>query len=379
MAVAMDNALAFKGSNYLRQRLVLSTLSGKPVRIKEIRSQDDEPGLREFEVNLIRLLDKITNGSRIEVSETGTSLYYQPGLLYGGVIDHECCKLRAVGYYLEVLVALGPFCKKALHVTLKGVTNDANDPSVDTCLSGAIPVLKRFLVVNDGLALNITKRGMAPEGGGEVVFKCPVRKQLKPIQLVDQGKVKRIRGVAYAVRVSPAISNRIVAAAKGILLKFLPDVYIYTDHHRGQKSGKSPGFGITVVAETTTGVFYTAEAISNPSGSGKPPSVPEDVGKEAAFRLLEEVYRGGCVDSTFQSFATLFMAMTPKDVSKCLMGPLSPYTVRFLQHLRDFFGLVFKLESHKKTEEEEELKTGASKVLVTCSGIGYTNLSKRTA
>jgi hypothetical protein len=40
---------------------------------------------------------------------------------------------------------------------------------------------------------------------------------------------------------------------------------------------------------------------------------------------------------------------------------------------------MFKLESHKKTEEEEELKTGASKVFVTCSGIGFTNLSKQTA
>jgi 18S rRNA biogenesis protein RCL1 len=354
-------------------------LSGKPVRIKEIRSQDDEPGLKEYEVNLIRLLDKITNGSRIEVSETGTSLYYQPGLLYGGTVNHECCKQKAIGYYLEVLLALGPFCKKSLHLTLKGVTNNQGDPSVDTFLSGAIPVLKRFLVVDDGLELKITKRGMAPEGGGEVVFKCPVRRHLKPVQLLDQGKVKRIRGTVYAVRVSPAISNRLVDAAKGVFLQFIPDVYIYTDHHRGNKSGKSPGFGITVVAETTTGVFYTAEAVSDPAGSGRRPSVPEEVGKEAAFLLLEEIFRGGCVDSTFQSFASLFMTMAPKDISKCLTGPLSPYTVQFLRHLRDFFGHTFKLESYKKSKEEEELNTGANKVLVTCLGIGFINLSKRVA
>lgn len=379
MACAKDNTFTFKGCNYLRQRLVLSTLSGKPVRIKEIRSQDDEPGLREFEVNLVRLLDKITNGSRIEVSETGTSLYYQPGLLYGGTLGHDCCKLKAIGYYLEVLVALGPFCKKALHITLKGVTNNQDDPSVDAFLSGAIPVLKKFLLVDDGLELKITKRGMAPEGGGEVVFKCPVRRQLKPIQLMDQGKVKRIRGTVYAVRVSPTISNRLVEAVKGVFLQFIPDVYIYTDHHRGNRSGKSPGFGITVVAETTTGVYYTAEAVSNPSGCGKLPSVPEEVGKEAAFLLLEEVFRGGCVDSTFQSLAALFMTVATKDISKCVMGPLSPYTIQFLRHVRDFFGHMFRLESHKKSEEEEELHTGTRKILVTCLGIGFINFSKRVA
>lgn len=53
--------------------------------------------------------------------------------------------------------------------------------------------------------------------------------------------VKRIRGIASSVRVSPAIANRIVESAKGVLLNFLPDVYIHTDHRKGSASGKSPG------------------------------------------------------------------------------------------------------------------------------------------
>lgn len=77
----------------------------------------------EYEVNLIRLIDKITNGTAIEVNETGTSLYFQPGLLHGGDFSHECCRLRAISYYLEVLMALGPFCKKPINCTLTGVTN----------------------------------------------------------------------------------------------------------------------------------------------------------------------------------------------------------------------------------------------------------------
>lgn len=38
--------LSFEGCNFLRQRLILSTLSGKTVKIKRIRSKDDNPGLR---------------------------------------------------------------------------------------------------------------------------------------------------------------------------------------------------------------------------------------------------------------------------------------------------------------------------------------------
>lgn len=69
-------------------------------------------------------MDKITNGSRIELNETGTSLYYSPGLLAGGEIDHECSLQRGIGYYLEGVMALAPFCKTPISIKLKGVTNN---------------------------------------------------------------------------------------------------------------------------------------------------------------------------------------------------------------------------------------------------------------
>lgn len=57
----------------------------------------------------------------------------------------------------------------------------------------------------------------------------------------ESGKVKRVRGTVFALRVSPAITNRIVEAAKGELLHFLPDVFLSVDHRKGKQSGKSPG------------------------------------------------------------------------------------------------------------------------------------------
>lgn len=40
------HSLCYAGCNFLRQRLVLSTLSGRPVKIRKIRARDDNPGLR---------------------------------------------------------------------------------------------------------------------------------------------------------------------------------------------------------------------------------------------------------------------------------------------------------------------------------------------
>ena len=167
-----------------------------------------------------------------------------------------------------------------------------------------------------------------------------------------------------------------------MLLKFIPDIYIYADHASGKKSGKSPGFGVVLSAETTTGAVLSAEIASKPAsktdGGPRQPTVPENLGLDAAKFLLEEIFRGGCVDSTSQSLALLLAALGPKDVSRVVTGPLSDYTVAFLRHLKDFFEVVFKLEKFSEAEEGEELNLGADKVLLTCVGVGYTNLSKRT-
>lgn len=376
MAEGSGFTLKYDGCNFLRQRLVLATLSGRSIQIANIRYKEDNPGLQDFEASFIRLLDTITNGSRIEVNETGTRLFYQPGLLTGGRFDHDCNTQRSIGYYLEALICLAPFCKKPIHAILRGVTNDQIDPSVDMFKQGTLAVLKKFLGDDEGLEFKIMRRGLPPGGGGEVLFRCPVRRQLRPIQFTDGGKIKRIRGVAYATRVSPTTVNRLVESAKGVLLKYLPDIYIHTDHCRGSQSGKSPGFGISLVAETINGVFLTAEVASNPAGSGREPSIPEDLGKEAAHFLLEEIYRGGCVSSSDQSLACLFMALGQQDISKLLIGPLSPYTIQFLRHLKDFFQIMFKLDIQPN---EDDLRIGAEKIIMTCLGVGFTNLSKVTS
>jgi len=370
----------YTGSNFLRQRLVLATLTSRSVRISNIRTRDDDPGLQEAEAGFVRLLDKMTNGSKVEVNETGTQLTYQPGQLLGGRVEHQCSHTRGVGYWLEPILALAPFCKNPLHLILTGVTNNQVDPSPDFIKASCLPVLRKFLLDDTGLELTVTKRGAAPGGGGQVVLRCPVKKSPRPVQVLDQGKIKRIRGVAWGCRVSPSVANRVVETAKGKLLQFIPDIYIYTDHMTGGKSGNSPGFGLVLTAETNTGATLSAEICSNPAGGGMGPTVPEELGVRGAQLLMEEIFRGGCADSLSQSLAVMLMGLGPPDVSKFMVGPLSPYMVQCLRHVRDFMDLTFKLETLvREDEDDRSLQMGSDKVVLTCVGVGFTNMSKKTA
>lgn len=51
------------------------------------------------------------------------------------------------------------------------------------------------------------------------------------------------------------------------------------------------GFGVTLSAETTTDVIFGGEAFSPLMTAASLPCVPEDIGKEAAMKLVDEIYR----------------------------------------------------------------------------------------
>ncbi|TNY22320.1 RNA 3'-terminal phosphate cyclase/enolpyruvate transferase [Rhodotorula diobovata] len=405
-AARSSRVLTFTGAAHLRHRLVLSLLSRRPVRIDRIRADDDEPGLRPFEVSFLRLVEKLTQGSRLEISYSGTSLLFHPGTIQGGQVTHQCPDDRAIGWFLEPLLAIAPFGKKDLALTLRGVTTDGRDASVDTIRTSGLPHLAMFLDT-EGVELRITKRGHPPLGGGEVTFTCPSVRAIKSgFDFTQVGRISKIRGIAHSVRVSPQLANRLVAAARSVLNRYIPDIYIYTDVYRGEDSGKSPGYAITLVASSTSHVLHSAEATSCPppassssssAAAAEPahPPVPEDLGIAAARLLLDEVRRGGCVDRGWEWLVTTMLVLGGEDVGRVVVaGPFEAFLVEHLRDLKAFFGTTFKIKDAVRTaaaagakegddDEDAEMASGAARApppeeyVLSCVGTGFVNTAKR--
>lgn len=85
-------------------------------------------------------------------------------------------------------------------------------------------------------------------------------------------------------------------------------------------ASRSPGFALSLVAESTTGALLSAEKAAQPGDAA------EDVGLMAAKMLLREISKGGCVDTSSQWLNLLLMVLSPEDVSKIRVGQLSPFT-----------------------------------------------------
>jgi RNA 3'-terminal phosphate cyclase-like protein len=122
------------------------------------------------------------------------------------------------------------------------------------------------------------------------------------------------------MKLSPQVINRVIESARSLLNEFIPDVYIYTDAAKGAESGKSPGFGLSLVAESTTGVLLAAEHMSTPG------DVPEDLGRKTAKLLYRQIKLGGCLDTSHQWLGLLMMVLSTEDVHSIVLGPLTGFT-----------------------------------------------------
>merc|ERR1712232_660595 len=270
--------------------------------------------------------------------------------------------------------------KRPLSIRLRGVTNGGPDITCDTFRTATLPLLAKF-GISDALIFKITKRGALPGGGGEVTLSCPTLKKIDPVEFLDEGKVKRVRGVAYTTRVSPQFAARMVDAARGVLNDYLPDVWIYTDHAKGAACGESPGYGISLVAETISRTLKSADACAaigedqdhNSSSSNQDAEElgsPEEVGRAAASRLLAEIDLDGVVDTAHQAMILYFLCLSEETKpARVRLSKLSPSAAQMLRHIRDFLGVAFQIR-----EDHGDRDT----VVLSCLGAGVSNIARRT-
>ena len=340
--------------------MVSSLLSGKKLKISDIRVNDESPGIQDFEACFLRLIDQLTDGTRIEINETGTVLRMVPGIIMGGVeLMHDCGTSRSIGWFIEGILPLACFGKSALEIEFRGITHDAVDLTTDTISNVTLPLLRNFGIA--GIRIDVKTRGMPPKGGGIVFLEAPMVRELNPIHMVDMGLIKRVRGTALAARVSPTILSRVVDSARGVLNNYLPDVFIHTDHHRSSSGGHSAGYSLSLIAESTTGSLLSVERTAERG------EMPEDIGSEGAILLLDEIKKGGVVDTSHQVLMLQLMLLGPEDVCKIRFGELTDQTIHILRLLKEAFGVTFKIRKDQETET----------VLLSCLGIAYQNIARK--
>ncbi len=401
MAAESQEFLRFTGYRFLVQRLVLSTLTGRPVHISGIRSSSPtNPGLAPHEVSFLRLLEAVTNGSSFQISYTGTTITYHPGIITGtadgagasegDVIEHNvpAACTRGVTYFLTPIAMLAPFSKAHVNIRFSGpgvITSatEAGDISVDTFRLAILPLYGLFGIPPARIDLIVRQRSCAGHGdrrgNGVVELRFASQVRLPKTLHLNQapGHIRRIGGVAYCSGVSASNTKRMIHAARGVLNVLTGEIRI-GEAPPGKDDARNKvgiGFGLSLVAESNlAGVLYSADLVA-PSGGGMP---PEDIGTRCAHQLLEAIAQGGCVSRTAAPTVLTLMAMGSEDVGrlrldKDVMG--TDEVIGLARDLQKFGGSSWGLRS----ADDDSVDEGMEAVVVSVKGTGVGNVGRKIA
>jgi len=153
------------GGQILRTSVSLSAVTGKPIRIFDIRAARGNPGIRKQHLQSILAAAKACN-AECEGAQLGSSeLIFHPGEIKAG---HFKFDIRSAGSTTLVFQTILPILLQAgdeSTITIKGGTHNPMAPSFEAIRDSFLPAIGLMAFRAD---IELVRHGFYPKGGGEI-------------------------------------------------------------------------------------------------------------------------------------------------------------------------------------------------------------------
>jgi len=281
--IVIDGSYGEGGGQILRTATALSVLLGIPCKIENIRKNRPNPGLRPQHVAGIKALLKLTQGEAEGVREGSESLVLFPGKLRGGSFEIDVGTAGSIGLVLQSIMIVSIGVPSRLRLKIRGGTDVKWAPSILYLKEVILPLLRKMGYQGE---IELLRRGYYPRGGGEVIFEAHPS-ELNGIDLQKRGEILAIKGLSHASKdLQPKrVAERQREAALSVLNKKGIEVHIKIKY----EDTPSTGSGIDLFAICSNSVLGS-------NALGEKGKRAEEVGKEAASKLLEELEGEAALD-----------------------------------------------------------------------------------
>jgi len=339
------------GGQIVRTALAISSLTGQPFKITNIREARKDPGLKAQHVHCVKALQQLCN-AKADGAEIGSrELLYIPGKISAKIITIDIGTAGSITLLLQAVLLPCLFAQKSHTLTLIGGTDTEWSMPIDYFTNVLAPQYRRIA----GLNVKLLKRGYYPKGGGQVEFAIKpeikrnefetfegFQKALthKVFNLEKQGELVSIKGISHAHEslAKAQVAERQANAAKQALLQLNVPIDITTEY----ADTHSIGSGITLWA-----IFSPTKEdidIDNPirlgadalGALGKP---AEKVGIEAAQKLIKEIQDGAPVDKHLADNLIPLIALCKPSAIKT--SEITSHTRTNMQVVEAFLGKTF--------------------------------------
>ncbi len=162
---------------------------------------------------------------------------------------------------------------------------------------------------------------------------------LSPITLEERGIVKRVGGCSHCVKLPRYVADRQAEAAFQTLKEAgIRDIQVDVEWYpSGSDPHIGPGSGITLHAVTSANAMLGADALGE---KGKP---AEEVGGEAASKLLEELDTGMVLDRHMGDMIIPYLAVADGR-SRVTVSQLTLHTMTNIKVTEMISGVSFRVE-----------------------------------
>lgn len=282
--IEIDGSFGEGGGAILRQALGLAAYAGRAIHVTSIRAARRPPGLKVQHVKAVEAAAAIC-GASVEGALLGsTELTFHPGPLAPGTYTFEIGTAGATTLVLQALLVPCLCRADAFDFRLVGGTDVPWSPPADYLKAVTLTVLAPF----GDATVRIARRGYYPKGGGVLEAQLRGCGGAPPIDLSEQGQVRRIVGLSHAAVALRArrVAERQAEAAADVLASLGVSVTVNVTYDDAYGLGS----GVTLWTEMVDGAPLGASALG---ARGKR---AEDVGREAGRALLAEIRAGAAVD-----------------------------------------------------------------------------------
>ncbi|GAB4344593.1 MAG: RNA 3'-terminal phosphate cyclase [Candidatus Abyssubacteria bacterium] len=334
--IEIDGSYLEGGGAILRVASALSAITGKSLRVYNIRAGRKNPGLRPQHLEGLKAIADLCNASLINAALGSTEIELHPGKITSTQISVQISTAGSVGLLFQSLKA--PVAMADGEVTIRvhgGATFAKWAPPLLTTKNVLLPILARM---GYSAEIQIERHGFYPKGGARVTIKGKPSKNLKPLLLTEPGAVIHISGISVATthlqkaQVADRQADAVRRVLSGIGAKADMEIH-YVD-------AVCPGSGVVLRAETGTGAILGADALGE---RGKP---AENVGEDAARELLETIKSGATVDDHVSDQVLIFMALADGE-SSIVARKFTGHAKTNIHIIRNFLPVDFRVTEDK--------------------------------
>lgn len=331
VTLELDGSYGEGGGQLLRSAVALSCLTGRAIRIFNIRGKRPKPGLQPQHMTALKAAAEVSGALVQGLSIGSTEVYFEPREVLGGNYQFDIKTAGSVTLVMQTLLPILSFAKRPSEVMIIGGTDVPWSPTVDYFKYVALEAFRRMSLDSN---VELLRRGHYPRGGGRVVLRVRPARSLSPIIAVKRGRVRAIRGISHCTSLPAHVASRQASAALRILKDTgVEDIRIAEE--RGD--GEGPGSGIALWAEVEDGPNIGADAL------GSRERRAEEVGREAAERLLKELKTGMAVDRHLGDMLIMYMAIA-MGRSEIGVTELTMHTETMIWLTEKFLGLTWSVE-----------------------------------